>query len=152
MKEASVTHATFVIKRNYPAAPEKVYAALSDPEKKRRWFAEGEGAVTGSFQMDFRVGGVERNVRQAKNGLTFTNDTVYRDILPGRRIVLAYNMSMGDRCFSSSLATFELIANGKGTDLIYTDQSAFFEGADGPKMREEGWAKLLDWLGNYLTS
>jgi hypothetical protein len=32
----------------------------------------------------------------------------------------------------------------KGTDLIFTEQAAFFEGADGPRIREEGWRKLLD--------
>jgi hypothetical protein len=33
-----------------------------------------------------------------------------------------------------------------GTDLIFTHQGAFFEGADGPEMREAGWRKLLDRL------
>jgi hypothetical protein len=61
-------------------------------------------------------------------------------------------MSVNDRRISSSLITYELFANGKGTDLIFTEQAAFFEGADGPKIREEGWSKLLDWLGNYLAN
>jgi len=44
-----------------------------------------------------------------------------------RRIVFAYTMSMGDRRFSSSQATVELLAAGKGTDLIFTEQGAFFK-------------------------
>jgi len=39
----------------------------------------------------------------------------------------------------------------RGTDLIFTDQGAYFEGADGPKMREEGWSKLLDGLAKELA-
>jgi uncharacterized protein YndB with AHSA1/START domain len=152
MSETAVVHSTFVIERNFPVPPERVFAALSDPAKKRRWFAEGEGSTTESFEMDFRVGGTERTVRRAKNGLAFTNDTVFRDIVSGTRVVIAYNMSVNDRRISSSLITYELFANGKGTDLIFTEQAAFFEGADGPKIREEGWSKLLDWLGNYLAN
>ena len=37
-----VTHATFTIRRAYPAAPERVFAAFSDPAKKRRCFAESK--------------------------------------------------------------------------------------------------------------
>jgi hypothetical protein len=32
----------------------------------------------------------------------------------------------------------------KGTDLIFTHQAVFFEGADGPEMREGGWRRLLE--------
>ena len=46
MSEPSVTHATFVIERSYPKAPGRVFAAFADPDKKRRWFAEG-GASAG---------------------------------------------------------------------------------------------------------
>ena len=152
MKEKSVVHSTFVIERNYPAPPERVFAAFSDPKKKRRWFAEGENVEIGTFEMDFRVGGIERAHFRSKEGRSFTNDTVYRDIVPNRRIVIAYNMSMDHKCFSSSLATFELLANEKATDLIFTEQAAFFEGADGTVMRESGWRLLLEQLARELTS
>ena len=151
MSQPSVIHTTFVIERNYPVSPEKVFAALSDPAKKRRWFGTGEGSTTDSFEMDFRVGGIERTVRQHASGaMTFTNDSVYRDIVPGRRIVIAYNMSVNDVRISSSLSTYELLPNGAGTDLIFTEQAAFFENADGPQMRQDGWRKLLESLGKYL--
>jgi hypothetical protein len=32
-----------------------------------------------------------------------------------------------------------------------THQGAYFEGADGPKMREEGWKTLLDKLPKELA-
>jgi hypothetical protein len=40
----------------------------------------------------------------------------------------------------------------KGTDLILTHQAAFFEGADGPKMRQDGWRKLLEKLAKELAA
>lgn len=40
MKKQSVIHNTFVIERSYPATPARVFAALSDPAKKRRWMED----------------------------------------------------------------------------------------------------------------
>ena len=155
MKERSVTHGTFVIQRNYPVTLERVYAAFSDPAKKRRWFAEGERGEVEEFSMDFRVGGSERTRTRLAGGpfkgTALTNDSVYQDILPNRRIVIAYSMSLGDKRISSSLATFEFLPAEKGTDLIFTEQGAFFEGADGPQMREGGWGRLFEQLARELA-
>jgi uncharacterized protein YndB with AHSA1/START domain len=151
VKQRSVTHATFVIERSFPAAPERVFGAFSDPAKKRRWFVADEDLKAESFEMDFRVGGSERSSFRAQ-GVTCTNDTVYRDIVPNRRIVIAYTMTLGDQRISSSQATLEFLPATPGIELIFTEQAAFFEGADGPGMREEGWRKLLDNLAKALAS
>jgi uncharacterized protein YndB with AHSA1/START domain len=83
--------------------------------------------------------------------VALTNHSNYQDIVPNRRVVMAYTMTLGDQRISASLATFELLPTERGTDLIFTDQGAYFEGADGPKMREEGWSKLLDGLAKELA-
>jgi uncharacterized protein YndB with AHSA1/START domain len=51
---------------------------------------------------------------------------------------------------SSSLATMEFKAAGRGTKLIYTEQAAFFDGVDKPEGREEGCRELLGKLGDLL--
>jgi uncharacterized protein YndB with AHSA1/START domain len=156
MEERTVTHGTFVIERSYAVAPERVFAAFADPVKKRRWFAEGEGSGLESHEMDFRVGGTERTLRRMGPatpfpGVALTNDSYYEDIVPNRRVVYAYTMSLGDRRISASLATVELVRTEKGTNLIFTDQGAYFEGGDGAKMREGGWSKLLEGLAKELA-
>ena len=151
MEERSVIHNTFVIERSYPATPERVFAAFADPIKKRRWFVERGGHEVEHYEMDFRVGGKELSRFRFKDGtplkgIACTNETSYQDIVPNRRIVLAYTMTVGEKCISASLATFELLPSKTGTDLIFTHQGAFFEGADGPEIREGGWGKLLEQL------
>jgi uncharacterized protein YndB with AHSA1/START domain len=157
MEKRSVTHTTFVIERSYPTTPERVFAAFSDPTKKRRWFAAGESSEVEEFEMDFRVGGNERTLRRFKEGTPFkgmalTNHTNYQDIVLNRRVVFAYTMTLGDNRISASLATVEFLPTDKGTALLFTEQGAFFAGADGPQIREDGWRKLLDQLAKEITS
>jgi uncharacterized protein YndB with AHSA1/START domain len=155
METQSVIHSTFVIERHYGVAPERVFAAFADPAKKRRWFVEGDHNEIEDFEMDFRVGGKERARFRFKEGtplpgITCTNEGTYQDIVPDRRIVIAHTMALGEKRISASLVTVELLRAEKGTDLICTHQGAFFEGADGPEMREEGWRKLLEQLTGAL--
>lgn len=156
MENQAVIHNTFVIERSYSATPERVFAALSDPAQKRRWFAESEGHTIEEFETDFRVGGAEHARYRFKEntplkGAVLTHDGSFQDIRPGRRIVIASTMAIGDNRISASLATFELLPTEKGTHLVFTHQAAFFEGADGPQMREAGWNGLLEKLGKELT-
>jgi uncharacterized protein YndB with AHSA1/START domain len=153
IEQQAVVHNTFVVERAYPVPPERVFAAFSDPAKKRRWYAEGE---IESYDMDFRVGGKEHYASGFKEGhplagRTLKSENMYRNIVPNRRIIFTSTMALEEKCFSISLGTFELLPTEKGTDLILTFQSAFLEGADGPEMREAGWRKLLDKLGKEIA-
>jgi uncharacterized protein YndB with AHSA1/START domain len=158
MTARSVTHATFTIERRYPASIERVFAAFSDPQKKRRWFGEDKGAGLDHFEADFSVGGFERSRSRLQAaagphpaGTICANDTVYLDIMQNQRIVLAYTMTIGGKRISASQSTFELLPAGTGTQLIFTEQAAFFEGSDGPEMRQGGWEHLLGKLAEELS-
>ncbi len=150
--ESSVVHSTFSVERTYQSPPSRVFAAFSNQATKRRWFAEGEGWEVDEFTMDFRVGGHEISRFRFTGGPPMGNDTVYLDIVPDRRIVFAYTMTVDDQRISVSLATVELASSGDGTSLVYTEQGAFFDGADKPGGHEEGCRELLDKLGDELRN
>ena len=156
MAEPTVIHDTFVIEQSYPVPPARLFAAFADPALKRRWFAEGSNHDVEAFEMDFRVGGAERSLYRFKAGGPFegvglANEGLYLEIVPGERIVIAGAMTMAGHRISASLVTFELLADGAGTNLVCTHQGAFFEGADGPQMRQQGWRVLLDQLAKSLA-
>jgi uncharacterized protein YndB with AHSA1/START domain len=146
----SVTHHTFTIERTYAAAPARVFRAFEDPRLKRQWFIDGEGWQTEEYTSDFRVGGREFSRFRFNGGEEMTNDTVYHDIVPNHRIVIAYMMTIAGKCISSSLATMEFKPAGSGTTLVFTEHDAFLDGADHPKEREEGTRELLDKLGEVV--
>lgn len=151
MSDRTVTHATYTIERSYPAAPERVFRVFSDPAKKRRWYAEGERANVEEFTMDFRVGGRDRLVFSTPQGFQCVSESVYQDIRPNSRIVFAYTMTVNGNCISSSQGTFEFLPAPTGTTLLFTEQAAFFEGADGPEMRKQGWTELLSQVAAELA-
>lgn len=155
MEKPTAIHDTFVLERSYGAAPERVFAALADPAKKRRWFAEGHRSETLSYELDFRLGGAERLSFRINAGpvagAVFNTHGVHLDIVQNRRVVIAAAMAMGEKVISAALATFELVPAGAGTKLVFTHQAAFFEGADGPELRQAGWVALLDALAKEFA-
>ncbi len=146
--EPKAIHATCVVERSFSKPLDAVFTALSDPAKIQRWMAGGRSELI-EFHCEFKEGGQQilkykMGPETPIAGAIITNEGRFQQILPSERIVTASTMKMADHIFSASQVTFELLPSGKGTDLIITHQGAFFEGSDGPEMREEGWNKLAD--------
>jgi len=155
MENSRVVHSTFQLERKLKASRERVFAAFADERAKRRWFFGGGPHTLEGHELDFRIGGRERAQMKMGPGtpvagMTLVNEAMYEDIVPSQRIVTAYRMSMNGKVFSASLATIELLPEGSGTELIFTHQGAYFENADGPEMRKDGWEKLLNKLVKEL--
>ena len=155
MAEAAVVHSTFTVEHSYPQPPDRVYAAFSQPARKRRWYAEGDHEIH-EFEMEFRVGGSERLHYRFKPGhpiagSEITNESTYQDIVPEKRIVSTARMSLNGKPISVTLLTFEFVPSGAGTDLVLTNQGTFIDWPDGAKMIEQGWRGLFESLGKELA-
>lgn len=151
-RQRSVTHGNFTLRRTYPHPPDRVYAAFGEPEAIRAWLVEGEGWEVESFDMDFRVGGLQNSSFRYQGGPLIHNHTVYQDIVPGERIVYAYRMTVEGECISASLASVEFRTVEGGTELVLTEQDAFLDGHDGLESRKGGTDGLLDALGDWLDA
>ena len=151
MVEPKVVHATCVVERSFSKPAMAVFAVLSTPAKVRQWMAGGEHSELIEFTCEFREGRTQvvqyrMGPQTPIPGAVITNEARFQYILQDQRIVTASTMKMGERIFSASQITFELVPTESGSDLIITHQGAFFEGSDGPALREQGWNVLADRL------
>ena len=144
-----VTHATFSLERSYPVPPARVFAAWAEPAAKARWFAPGPDS---RHQLDFRVGGQEVAHGGPEDGPVMTFESLYRDIVPGERIVYTSTLSAGDDVMTVSVTTVEFGAAEGGTRLVLTEQGAFLDGREEPAWREHGTAAQLDALAAELKT
>jgi uncharacterized protein YndB with AHSA1/START domain len=147
MSEHSVLHSTFTLQRTYPAGPGRVFAAWADPAAKARWF----GRPGTEHELDFRAGGREVAIRPASDGQPEIRfESVYRDIVPDRRIVYVSTMYSDARPVTVSLTSVQFEASGDGTRLELTEHGAYLDGQEKPEWREHGTNEHLDRLGDEL--
>lgn len=141
----TVTNATFVIERRLSATPGRVFSAYTSVEAKAAWFKAPSDAEILARDLDFRVGGKERFHARWPSGLVTDFQATYHDIVENERIVLVYDLLHNGEKLSVSLQTIELIAEGRETRLIHTEQGSYFSGGlEAAQGREHGTTWHVD--------
>ena len=151
MENNSIVYADFTISRTVAAPVVKVYHAFSDKRDKEEWFKGPTDDAANEHTMDFKVGGTELNRGTFHDGVVHTFKATYYDIVPEQRIIYAYEMFLGDKRISVSLATIELSPNGNGTQVTLHESGAFLDGLDKPENRQQGTQHLLNALQAAVT-
>lgn len=152
MNTPPVVFGSFTIERVFRAPVARVFAAWADPETKARWFIGPPDRWTLVRRaQDLRVGGEEVLAGQLKDGPSTVFLARYHAIVPNERIVYAYDMFVGGKHFSVSLATVELTRTPEGgCRMTFTEQAAFFHGEDGTESRRGGTDAHFDRLAQVL--
>jgi len=112
-----------VFERAYDAPPERVFAALTDPNLVARWWGSA-GATLVVEAMDPRPGGTWRFVETDAKGKRSTFHGEYLEIEPPARIVstLRYGAGLASKLFPTIHETYELLPHGRGTLLRVTSK------------------------------
>lgn len=145
-------HTTFTIERSLPGGPRHAFRFWADPELKRAWNDCHVDWTVLEDRFDFRVGGDEVKRWRMPGDRELAFCARYFDIEPARRILYAFDMSMGTARQSVSLATIELFPASEGTRMLFTEQIAFLGGEEGLKSRIAGTAEGFDRLVEVAAS
>ena len=142
-----------VMSREFDAPRHLVYEALTTPALIRRWLGVMEGWSMTVCEVDLRVGGGYRYQWRGPGGMEMGMRGVYREIVPGERIVSteAFDESWypGD-----AVGTAELTEQRGRTTLTTTIRYSSREARDAvlKSPMESGVAKGYDHLDAVLAS
>ena len=153
MTPPPIAHGGFSIERRYAAPPARVFAAWSNIETKAKWFIGPEKWTQIRREQTFEPGGSEILHGQFAGGPATNYVARFHEIVENERIVYVYDMHIRGKHHSLSLSTVEIAPADGGTRLIYTEQIAYLDGANGAEgaaAREHGVGWHLDNLGDML--
>lgn len=141
-----VDHATFTVERMLPGRPQHAFRFWSEHDLKRKWTSCHPDWTVLEDSFDFRIGGSEVVRWRTAESETREFRAHYFDIVPGERIVYAYEMTLGTQRLSVSLATVVFAADGAQTRMTFTEQAAVLDADAGLEMRASGTGSGFDRL------
>ena len=141
----TATKPSLTINRRFKSSPEKVFAAWTQPEKVAQWFGPA-GVRDASAEIDLRAGGRYTIVGFTQDGGRHQVGGVYREVVPGRKLV--YTWAWHSTPERESLVTIEFKPDGDGTLLTLTHEQFFDEPAR--DRHNAGWNSTLDKFEKYL--
>ncbi len=137
---------SLTLKRRLNAAPEKVYAAWTDPAKIAKWFGPDSGPVLRA-ETDVRVGGRYTVVFNTESGEEHHVSGVYREVVHNQKLAFTWAWrSMPER---ESFVTILIKADGGGSLLTLIHEQFFDE--DTRDRHQYGWTGCLNKLEKYVA-
>ena len=137
---------SLTLKRRFNAAPEKVYAAWTQPAQIAQWFGPDAGGVQRA-ETDLRAGGRFTIAFNTEDGEEHQVNGVYREVVRNKKLVFTWAWrSTPER---DSLVTVLIEPDGDGSLLTLTHEQFFDEAAR--DRHSHGWTGSLDKLERYLA-
>lgn len=136
----TLTKPSLTIKRRFNAAPAKVFAAFTDPEKMSRWLGPPD-VIKVETGTDLRVGG-RYFIRMILANDEHNVSGVYREIVPNEKLVFTWAWkSTPER---ESLVTVTIKPDGDGSIMTLLHEQFFDEAAR--DNHNKGWTAIIDRL------
>lgn len=132
------TNIYLTLHRTIAAPVETVYAAWTDPEQLRRWFAPDDAVVVRAIA-ETRVGGRFLVEMHGRNEGKWVVRGVYREVVPNRRLVHTWCWEGSD---DESLVTVEFEPGQSGTTRLTVTHSRLAS-SEGRDNHERGWISCL---------
>ncbi len=133
--------------RRFPAKPERVFRAFTDPKRLARWWGP-KGFTVPVCEMDVRPGGRWLTTMRSPDGSDYTVSGVYEAIESPARLSFTWAWHEDGKRGHETLVTIALKPHGAGTELTLTQSR--FESAGSRDLHEDGWSSALDCLVAYL--
>ena len=151
----AVTDRDLVLTRIIDAPREKMYAAWTQPELLKQWFAPLPYTTTVA-ELNVRAGGSSLIVMRGPDGTEMPNPGVYLEVIPNERIVATDAFTRAwepsEKPFMTLILTFEDAGAGKTkyTALVRHWSVADREAHEKMGFRE-GWGICTDQLAALVT-
>jgi uncharacterized protein YndB with AHSA1/START domain len=146
------------IVRDVPVSAEAVFAAWTDPESVKQWFAP-RPFTTSLCEIDLRHGGGFRTIMMSPDGEQVMDGTsCYVEIVPNERLAWTTALTAGYRPQNDGMqftAILELVPNASGgcqyrAIAVHTDPELAKQHAE--MGFHEGWGTVIDQLVEHVQA
>ena len=115
MEQSTREHRVLQTQRIVPFAPGEVYAAFADPSRLATWW--GPKDFTNTFEtFEFRAGGSWRFVMHGPDGSNFRNESEFKELEAGKKIVIRH---VSQPHFT---LTVSLLPSKEGTQVLWVQE------------------------------
>jgi uncharacterized protein YndB with AHSA1/START domain len=142
-----------VLERTVNVPRELVWAAWTEPERVKQWFAPSPWTIP-ECEIDLRPGGVFRCVMRSPDGKEYPNVGCWLEVLPQDRLVWTDALLPGYRPSPTPLFTAVVELEAHGSETRYTVRALHADPATRKRHEEVGfrsaWGTALDQLARHV--
>lgn len=141
-----------VLDHVFPAARDRVWSALTEPQLVQQWFApEGWTVDAGSLEIDLRVGGLQRYSMHDTTFPSVVSSVVARfvEVVPLSRLVSTETVYGSGGTDSMGIVLTLDLADVPGGTRLRLEQGPFPEGVD--DLARTGWTSSFSTLERLLS-
>jgi uncharacterized protein YndB with AHSA1/START domain len=131
------------------APPERVFAAITDPQQVVNWWGESTAYRVKQWQGDLRPGGKWRSDGTKADGTAFYVRGEYVEIDPPRLLVHTWIPSYLENL--ETVVRWELQAKDGGT-LVTVRHSGFGSNVETANNHNKGWVRVLGWMRQFVET